>query len=160
MNKKLILDAVVAHLDREYQTALAAAKEAHATATHSESVAENKYDTFGLEASYLAQGQARRVEELATALHRLRQLTAKAYDAGDAIGMGALVELEREDGSAQFVLLAPGAGGVKLVVEGKTITVVTPTSPLGSALMGRFVDDEVKMENKAGKHCTWIVSVC
>lgn len=159
MNKKLILESVVTHLESEYQTAVAAAKEAHATATHSESVAENKYDTFGLEASYLAQGQARRVDELANALLKLRQLPVKHYQASDAIGMGALVELEREDGSEQCILLAPGAGGVKLEVEGKTITVVTPTSPLGSALMGRFIDDEVSLENKAGKHCAWVIAI-
>ena len=31
--------------------------------THEENIAENKYDTLGLEAAYLAQGQAQRVNE-------------------------------------------------------------------------------------------------
>ena len=39
-----------------------AAQAAHETATHEENIAENKYDTLGLEAAYLATGQVRRAE--------------------------------------------------------------------------------------------------
>jgi len=37
---------------------------AHETATHEENIAENKYVTLGLEAAYLATGQARRAEAI------------------------------------------------------------------------------------------------
>ncbi len=63
MNKKEIHDAITKALLNRFKTAELAAKQAHQAATGDESVAENKYDTFGLEASYLAHGQSQRVIE-------------------------------------------------------------------------------------------------
>ena len=45
-----------------------AARASHAEATHESSKAENKYDTRGLEAAYLAGGQARQAKRLWTLL--------------------------------------------------------------------------------------------
>jgi hypothetical protein len=53
---QLILDKLRIDLD----IAERAAQTAYETATHEENIAENKYDTLGLEASYLAAGQAKR----------------------------------------------------------------------------------------------------
>jgi len=48
-----------------------AAREAHAAATDPDAKAESKYDTRGLEASYLAAGQAKQAETLAEAIQAL-----------------------------------------------------------------------------------------
>ena len=61
MNKTNVIKTIIALLEVQYQTAIDAAKEAHSTATDDETIAENKYDTFALEASYLAHGQSQRV---------------------------------------------------------------------------------------------------
>ena len=51
-------------LQAQLTTAQAAAKTAHDAATHEEKhLPRNKYDTLGLEAAYLAQGQAQRVND-------------------------------------------------------------------------------------------------
>ena len=68
-----------------------AAQEAHAAATDAGSKAESKYDTRNLEASYLASGQAKQVDELAEALRLFEAFDATISDGGDAIVMGALV---------------------------------------------------------------------
>ena len=68
-----IEEAVLQALSNVHQDAINAAKRAHDTATGTESVAENKYDTFGLEASYLAHGQSVRVAECQADLHAYQQ---------------------------------------------------------------------------------------
>ena len=63
MNKALLLEKIITVLEITYQNAVEAAMRAYNTATNDENVAENKYDTLALEASYLAHGQALRVAE-------------------------------------------------------------------------------------------------
>ena len=47
------------------------------------------------------------------------------------------------NGSGQWLFLAPDAAGLKLVQDGQTVTVITPRSPLGAALLGKQPEDEV-----------------
>ncbi|HUS28137.1 MAG TPA: hypothetical protein VMZ53_06495 [Kofleriaceae bacterium] len=124
---------------------LAAARSAHeaavAGATHEEAKAENDKDTRGLEQSYLARGHAQRVGELENAVAVTQVFAPRAFGESDAIALGALIDIE-EDGKAKKLWLAPFGGGVELVGG---ITVVTPTSPLGTALLGKRVDDDVEL---------------
>ena len=63
MNKTHVIEHLRFALESQLHRAKEAAKAAHDAATHEESVAETQYDTLGLEAAYLAQGQAERVNE-------------------------------------------------------------------------------------------------
>ena len=134
-----------------------AAQTAYEAATHAENIAENKYDTLGLEASYLATGQARRVEEIRQSLKNCQAMALAPYSAAQGIQVGALVNLEAENGSGQWLFLAPDAAGLKLNHDGHTVTVITPRSPLGAALLGKQLDDEVQI-NVGGAVQTF--SVC
>src|SRR6478672_11469024 len=71
-----------------------AARAAHAEATHESSKAENKYDTRGLEAAYLAGGQARQAREIQESIKVYGSLSVKEFGATDPIDLSALVELE------------------------------------------------------------------
>ncbi len=125
--------------------ALDAARAAHAAAvegaTHSEARAENDKDTRGLEQSYLARGQAQRVEELAVALAATEAMVWRSFGARDPVGVSALVTVD-EDGEARRLLVAPHGGGI--VLSGN-VQVITPRSPLGRALVGRVVGDEIEV---------------
>src|SRR4051812_31278987 len=59
MTKEELVKAIIAKLNHNLGILERAARAAHAEATHESSKAENKYDTRGLEASYLAGGQSR-----------------------------------------------------------------------------------------------------
>lgn len=63
MNKPLVLNAVISRLQGNLELLKAANMQAKENATDSESRAETKWDTGGLEASYLARGYARRFED-------------------------------------------------------------------------------------------------
>ena len=64
MDKFLLLQQVLERLAEDLLQAEQASRAAHEAATHEENIAENKYDTLGLEAAYLATGQARRADAI------------------------------------------------------------------------------------------------
>jgi len=148
--KAKVLIALIKKLESEMQVALRSAEEAHVAATHEESAAEDKYDTRGLEASYLAGGQKRRATELELIIEGLKSLRVKEFTSSDAIQLTALVEVNLNDKRMLFFISNKG-GGTSLVVEGKNVQVVTPESRLGKELLGKRVGEvvEVKIPNNS-----------
>ena len=120
-----------------------AAQEAHAAATDPGSKAESKYDTRNLEASYLATGQARQVDELATSVRIFDALELPNFPVGAGIDVGALVEVSLR-GNALYFLLAPTAGGLEILHEGQEITVLTPSSELYGKFLGLRAGDTIE----------------
>lgn len=145
MNKQTVHSLILEQLAGDLEIARRAAQTAYETATHEENIAENKYDTLGLEASYLAAGQARRVEEIRQALALCQNLSLRPYDDQLGIQVGALMALEDEQGRQQWLFLAPDAAGLKVYLVGQLITVISPRSPLGKSLLGKFEGDEVEI---------------
>ena len=145
MNKAAILKKIIAHLSDKIALHTVAARAAHAEATHEESKAEDKYDTRGLEASYLAAGQSRQLAETAAALDQFMQLKPRAFSASDAIDLGALVTVETKTETMHY-FIGPGAGGVEVVHEKKTVLVITPQSPLGRQLAGKKQGESIRMK--------------
>ena len=145
MNKQTVHSLILEQLAGDLEIARRAAQTAYETATHEENIAENKYDTLGLEASYLAAGQARRVEEIRQALTLCQNLSLRPHDDQVGIQVGALMALEDEQGRQQWLFLAPDAAGLKVYLVGQLITVISPRSPLGKSLLGKFEGDEVEI---------------
>jgi transcription elongation GreA/GreB family factor len=149
MNKRAVLKAILAVLHAELDTYVRAAKAARAEATDEQSRAENKYDTRGLEASYLAAGQVRQVVELEAAIAAFEALPARKFGPGEAIGLGALVELE-QNGERMHYFIGPSAGGTEAECGKQSVLVITPQSPLGGQLQGRKNGEQLEL-NVAGK---------
>ncbi len=143
MNKTDLQIAIIDKLQADLAIATDALKASHEAATHAESKAENKYDTRGLEAAYLADGQRRRVHEIETALSRYRKLPVRSQ-VNEPISLGALVSLER-GGAGRWVFLGPDAAGLRVVAAEAEVLVISPRSPLGQALLGRCDGDEVEV---------------
>ena len=145
MDKSLLLDAIVDEITVAIANSLAAAEEARATATNKEIAAENKYDTLGLEAAYLAHGQSERVLQLEGDLAAFVALK-RHLKAHTIISVGTLVDLENETGVSRFLFIGPASGGLVVSFDDVTVTVITPDSPLGKALLGGSVDDDVTVD--------------
>lgn len=160
MDKLLLLQQLVQALEAVHQGAIDAAMLAYTTAIDEENVAENRYDTLGLEAAYLAQGQAQRVTECEAELSAFKALPAINFSSVVPIAIGALITLTEESGGERYLFLGPAAGGMKLTFGGKNIMVITPSAPLGRALLGCVAGDEVAV-NVAGtiRHYE-IMAVC
>ena len=109
-------------------------------------------DTRGLEQSYLARGQAQRVAELEAAV---ADTTALVLRTGASVAMTALVTVE-EDGTERRFFVAPHGGGSELAGG---VQVVTPSSPLGRALIGKRLDDEIEVRLPGGTRNFVIVGI-
>ena len=146
MNKVLLLEKIISALQATYENAVEAAMRAYNTATNDENVAENKYDTLALEASYLAHGQAQRVAECEADIAAFKKLSILDNAGKSIVTLGCLVELIDNDDKHKYVFLGPSAGGLKLIFEQNEVIIVTPSSPLGGALMRRELDDEINIQ--------------
>jgi hypothetical protein len=133
--KSILLDQIRAELRASLERLSKAAMDAHAAATDPGSKAEGKYDTRSLEASYLAAGQAKQVDELAAALRTFDALTLPDFDHDDPIDAGAFVEVLLS-GQSAFFLLVPASGGMVVSHQGVEVTLLTPASPLYQKLLG------------------------
>lgn len=142
-------------LSEEIETMARLARDAAEAATHPENRPENDKDMRSTEASYVARGQAARVDELSTALASLAAMEIKSCS---TVEVSALVEL-RHKNIKTLCLVVPAAGGRKVRVEGLDVTAVTTSTPLGRALDGLSAGDEAEVETPAGGKIYEIVSV-
>jgi transcription elongation GreA/GreB family factor len=147
LDKRLVIELIVAQISRDLATLVASAKASHTEATHEQNKAENKYDTRALEASYLAHGQSRKIAECEAAKQEFESLTLLAFPPHGAIDLGALVTLGN-DRDEDFYFIGPKAGGTEIIHDGAHITVITPTSPLGQQLMGKRKNDSVALPGR------------
>ncbi len=143
MNKPHLIEQIIAALDAELLRYAQAAREAQAGATDEQSRAENKYDTRGLEASYLAHGQSRQALETAQAREQLATLAVRDFRPDEPAGVGAIVQLE-SGGERSWYFLAPAAGGTEILQAGEEVLVLTPQSPLGRSVLGKRRGDRIE----------------
>ncbi len=158
VNKSNLREAILAHLRAELALQTRAAWLARDEATNEESRAENKYDTRGQEAAYLAEGQARIAAEIEQSLALYSTLPFPDFAPDSAIALGALIQFETRGGPA-FYFLGPRAGGAEISVAGRSVLVVTPQSPLGRQLLGRRVGEVIATAGRPGAGAMKIIAV-
>lgn len=147
MNKKNVVAELQKEILKNLELALSAAKNTYDIATHEDSKAENKYDTRGLEASYLAGAQALRVADLRDTLALITNFNAREFSDDDKLALGALVELHSGNKTI-WALLLPKGGGQSVLFESQQVQIVTPESPLGLQLIGKTVGDEFLINSR------------
>lgn len=143
--KKELVDSLKDTVRRDLEIATAAAKATKEGATHEENKPENDKDTRAIEMSYLAGAQGERVRELEATLAVLEALPIRAFGEDDPIGAGALVRAKTGKDSV-YCFFCPKGGGIAATFAGEAVQVVTPKSPLGQALLGARVGEEVEVE--------------
>ena len=143
IDKTALTSLVIKALKKELNQAINAANEAHAAAVDDQSVAETQYDTLAIEASYLAEGQSRRVQDLQNALQDYKDLSLIAFNENRPIALTALVQLFKDSHKQHWFFIGPAAGGFRCELSGQNITVITPQSPMGLALLDKYQGDDV-----------------
>ena len=159
INKQALVALIISELKQELNQAISAANEAHAAAVDDQSVAETQYDTLAIEASYLAEGQSRRVQELQSAIKDYQRLTLVNFDENTPIALTALVKLSADNQAQQWFFLGCSAGGFRCQLNAQSITVITPQSPMGLALTGKFQDDDIEAMLGNSKLSDYIAAV-
>ena len=158
MDKASLLAAVATHFQQEYDLVMKAAMATYEAATHEENRAENKYDTRGLEASYLAESQSKRAQELKQAVQRYRDMKPVTFTEDDPIRQGALITLASDEGEQDY-LLGPVGGGTVIQWNNRTITIITGASPLGRQLVSSEVGDIVTLHGASSGREREIVAI-
>ena len=141
--KEKLFELLISELNKSLQSAIIAAKSAHALATHEQSKAETQYDTVGLEASFLAEGQSQRVTQLQQEITGWQQLSASPIN-GD-VQPGMLIEITDDEQNLQYFLLGRTSGGLRLQYQEFKVTVITESSPIGQALIDKQLGDEITL---------------
>jgi transcription elongation GreA/GreB family factor len=137
-------------LANELQLATRSQQNALEGATHEEAKPENDKDTRATEASYLARGQAARVEELQKTHATWSALRARPFGPTDPIAVGALVALEDDEQTELYLVVPAGAGFAVETALGKLRT-VTAGSPIGKALIGKHEGDDIQVRVPGGE---------
>jgi len=157
MDKQFMVAQLAARIRDTLQVALreqeAAAIEARDGATPSEKRDDGR---IALEFSNLASAQGRRALAAREDLARIERF--RPGSSGSSVSLGAIVEIE--DGEiGRTILLAPVGAGMELTMPDGDgfVTVVTPASPLGKALIGRELGDTVEISVR-GEERSWTVT--
>ena len=160
MEKQFLIDQLVARIEASARTALDASEAAATEAREGATPAEKREDArAALELGSLGRAQERRAQRAIAEVDELKRFRPGG---GAAATLGAIVEIEDADsGEGRTFVLAPVGAGVTLTGPGGDgfLSVVTPASPIGRAVLGRGVGDvvDVTVENEPREWTiTWL----
>ncbi|MBI5547902.1 MAG: GreA/GreB family elongation factor [Deltaproteobacteria bacterium] len=147
MDKKVLVEQLAERLRTAARTARRASQEAAQEAREGATPAERREDArVALEQGGLARGQERRAEQAAVSLAAIERFQPPSFAPNARIDLGAIVEIEDEEGGRTLFLAPVGAGEELTGPDGDGfLSVVTPSSPVGRALMGRREGETVEV---------------
>ncbi|WP_394250760.1 GreA/GreB family elongation factor [Vibrio profundi] len=157
MNKSELLQIILHQLELRQQVAHSATQRAIDAATDEETVPEHKYDTLALEASYLAHGQAMRVQECEEDIRQYRELVLREKVA--SVSMTSYIVVIDENSEEKHFFIGPTAGGLSVTWNENEVSILTPQAPLGRALMGKEEGDDIEFSVASNHFCYEIVTV-
>lgn len=143
-----LIDIIVEKMQNELIAIENSAKNAHSGATHEDAIAKSKYDTHGLELSYLAGSQYERAQHLHGELIKMKALKKELKVDNDSIKVGSIIEVISENDNHELYFLSPYGAGYILEWNGHKVKMVSTESPLGIELHESFVGDEIELGNK------------
>jgi transcription elongation GreA/GreB family factor len=159
MDKKSLVEQLARHLRASAANARREGEAAAVEAREGASPQEKSVDArVALEYANLARAQGQRATRTLDELASLEAFRPGRLPQNAPISVGAIVEVEDgEEGRTFF--LAPAGAGVELTMPDGDgfLTVVTPASPLGRAVLGRKRGDTVEIVVK-GEPREWTIS--
>jgi transcription elongation GreA/GreB family factor len=147
MDKGFLIEQLAQQLRETARTARIAMEGANTEAREGATAAERREDSrVAQENSGLARGHRARLERANTELAMLDRFRPPRFSAKSPIAVGAIVEVE-DGAEGRTLFLAPVGAGLELTGPGGDgfLSVVTPTSPIGRAVMGRRVGETVEV---------------
>jgi len=147
MDKRFLVEQLIERLRSSAQVALSASESAATEARDGATPAEKREDArSAIEFGSLARAQSRRAQRAIGEIDALAAFRPAPWSHGAPIAVGAVVEVEdAESGEGRTFFLAPVGAGVGLTGPGGDgfLSVVTPASPIGRAVLGRRTGDVV-----------------
>lgn len=147
MDKKDLVAQLTSHLVEALRVARSAMSAAVVEAREGATAAEKREDSrTSQENAGLARAHNARIARLQAELKALEGFKPGPLAGRARIAVGALVEVEDGDEGRTF-FLAPSGAGIELTGPGGDgfLSVVTPSSPVGRAVLGRTVGDDLQV---------------
>jgi transcription elongation GreA/GreB family factor len=160
VDKGFLIEQLAGQLRETARTARQAMAAANTEAREGATAAERREDSrVAQENSGLARGHRARLERANAELAMLDKFRPGKFPPKSRVGLGAVVEVEIEDGEGRTLFLAPAGAGIELTGPGGDgfLSVVTPASPIGRAVLGRRVGDTVEVTVN-GASAEWTVT--
>ena len=154
LDKRFLIDQLAAHLHQSDEVARRAGADAREAARSLQTESEKKEDgRAAIEYGSLATGQTARSRKVQEELQQLAAFFNRGiptFARTSPVGLGAIVDVsvegERGEQERTFIVLPVGAG-TELTGPGGDgfLSVITPASPVGRALIGKRVGDYVEV---------------
>jgi transcription elongation GreA/GreB family factor len=146
MDKQDLIAQLRHQLAHSAHTALAARDGVAAEARDGATPNEKREDARAAhQLGTLGKAQQRRAQQALAEVDALTTFRPGPLTRAAKIGLGAIVEIEDDSGEGRTFFLAPVGAGIMLTGPGGDglLSVVTPSSPIGRAVMGCVVGDVV-----------------
>ncbi len=147
MDKAYLVEQLAAQLRETARTARTAMVAANTEAREGATPAERREDSrVAQENSGLARGHRARLDRANAELAELERFRPQSFGLHAAVAVGAIVEVE-DGAEGRTLFVAPVGAGIELTGPGGDgfLSVVTPSSPIGRAVLGRRVGDVVEV---------------
>lgn len=165
LDRNLFIDQLQAHYQASLAVARRAEKDAIEGAKNMATESEKREDgRAAIEQGSLATGQKRQAQAILgelEVLQRFAKTPAPRFGRKTPIALGAIVDVATEDEqgpSERTFVLFPVGGGMELTGPGGdgVFSVITPASPIGKALIGLSVGDDLDVVIR-GETRSWTV---
>src|SRR4051812_14313618 len=147
MNKSDLVDQLARQLESSARAALSSRDAAAAEARDGATPDEKREDARAAhQLASLGRAQQHRARQALAEADQLAGFRPQPLPSKAAIGVGAIVEIEDADsGEGRTFFLAPVGAGITLTGPGGDghLSVVTPVSPIGRAVLGKRTGDVV-----------------
>jgi transcription elongation GreA/GreB family factor len=159
MDKTFLIEQLATRLRASLSVARKTEQVAAAEVREGATPAEKREDArVAVESSMLAGAEAVRADRTLLELSTLAKFRPPAFARSARIALGAVVEVE-DGAEGQTFFLAPVGAGIELSgPDGDGfLSVVTPLSPIGKAVLGRRVGDTIEVEVRGEAH-EWTIT--
>ncbi len=164
MDKRDLVDQLTDQLRQSARTARAAGSDAAREAASGVTPAERRESArAAMEYGNMAKAQSRRAKKMLAELRVLEGFRPPPLAERARISIGAIVEVEDDDtGEGRTFFLAPVGAGATVTGPGGDglLSVVTPGSPIGKAVMGRRRGDDFDVTIRGEPRAFTITYVC
>jgi len=141
--KKQVIQTILEIAQKKEQEFSKYSKDAQNRANEAEGAMISRYDTFKEEGQYLAEGLKKRHEELRVTINTMQSiLETVKFQESSKVAIYSIVKVAYEEGDKTTYFLFPVMGGEKIKDK---FTVITPTSPIGRALIGKEEGSEFQL---------------
>ncbi len=161
MDKRHLVQQLEAQIRRAAEGAELAAVEAATDARAALDPMERGADGSAVELARMAKGQERRRRRALEELSRLSAFHPRPLPEDAPIRVGSIVEIEDEEtGESRTFFLAPaGAGATLTGPDGDGhLTVVTPSSPVGRAVLRRHLGEVIEVTLSRDEAREWTIT--